>query len=100
MLGARVGCYEICTQKMDLSLISDYEWIYGRWNLIDKNKIKKELNFYGNILRQMFDMQIITLSEKESAFAKMILHNPVREGLMLHELGSEVYLKKKGWWKN
>ena len=100
MLGARIGCYEVCCQNLDISLISDYPWINARWTLHTDNLLKTELQYYGNILRRQFRMPIVTLTEEASVFAKLILHNPVREGLMLPELGEEEYLKKMGFWKS
>lgn len=99
MLGARIGCYEICRQDLDINLISDYNWINGRWKLHNDKLLKTELTYYGNLLRRLLGIPVTTLNEEASIFAKLILHNPSREGLMLPELGEEEYLKKMGFWK-
>ena len=98
-LGASVGCYEVCLGGLDVALISDYDWMEQMWNNKWSSLTPHDEKNYKYMLRYKLRMPVTMLDKDASAFAREIVHNPVRSGLMLPDLGSDEYLKKMGWFK-
>jgi len=99
MLGASKGCYEACLGGLDVSLISDYDWMEHMWNTEwSRYSVQAEKDLKG-ALRDKLGMPVTILDRHASAFARRIVHNPPRSGLMLPELGTDEYLRKMGWFK-
>lgn len=100
MHGARLGCYLANCTNLDISLISDYKWFEKNWEGDWKKRTPKQCIELGIKLCNTLGIEIIELDEKQSKFTKTLLHNPPRHGLMIPQLGDELYLKKIGLWKN
>ena len=99
MLGASIGCYEACLGGLDVALISDYGWLERRWNKYWSIHPSNTEQDYKAELRRQLGIPATILDHNGSKFAREIVHNPVRSGLMLPELGRKRYLKKMGWFK-
>lgn len=82
MLGAREGCYKTNCTDWDYSQVRDFEWLteYFKETYSDAtdNKLLEDLQFYGQKLKNICDIEISSLDSDASKFFKFVQTNAPR----------------------
>lgn len=82
MLGAREGCYKTNCTDWDYSQVRDFEWLteYFKETYSDAtdNKLLEDLQFYGQKLKNICDIEIASLDSDASKFFKFVQTNAPR----------------------
>lgn len=86
MLGARTGCYDTVIEDMDINRVKDLDNMERVYEEHTKDiDIDKQLQMYGESIRQRLDIPVAEYDENESKFFKYAMATHKNKGVQTRE---------------